>query len=317
MGLVRVCYRRIELDFAQRPYFGQSHTVSRQNARIGMDQHFGHAQSVRHQTGVLPARAAKALQGVLGHIMAPLHADLLDRVGHVVDGDMQKAFGDILGPARGFAGRFGDLLGQRLKLFAHHVAVQWQVAIRAEHMGEVVGVQLAQHDVAIGDGQRPAPAIAGRTRISARAFRSHLKPPVAEGADRPAASGNRMNIHHRGTHPDACHLGLERPFVIARIVADIGRRAAHVKADQLAETGGLAGFDHADDPPRRTGQNRVFSLKQRRIRQPARGLHEQQPFTRAAHIQGARHLIDIAAQDGRKVGVNHGRIPPPDQLGEA
>ena len=48
---------------------------------------------VGDQAGVLAAGAAEALQREAGGVVALLHADLLDRVGHVGDGDAQEALG--------------------------------------------------------------------------------------------------------------------------------------------------------------------------------------------------------------------------------
>jgi hypothetical protein len=63
---------------------------------------------------------------------------------------------------------------------AHDVGVERLVGVRPEDGGKMGGVQLAQHDVAIGDGQRPALAVAGRAGIGAGAFGADLKPAFAE-----------------------------------------------------------------------------------------------------------------------------------------
>ena len=58
-------------------------------------------------------------------------------------------------------------------------------------------------------------------------------------------------------------------------MTDIGRGAAHVKADQPVIPRRLPGANHADDPARRTGQDGILSLKPRGLGQAAVRLHEQ------------------------------------------
>ena len=54
---------------------------------------------------MLAAGAAEAAQRVLGDVVAALDRDVLDRVRHVRDRDLQEAVGDLLRRARlsGFA----------------------------------------------------------------------------------------------------------------------------------------------------------------------------------------------------------------------
>ena len=179
---------------------------------------------------------------------------------------------------------------------------------------KMVGVQLAQHDVAIGHSKRPAATIAGGAGISPRAFGAHLKTAIPEGADRPAARGNRVNIHHRRAHSDARDLGFKAAFEIARVMAHIGAGAAHVETDQAIVSRRLGRFDHADDAARRTGQDRILALKQAGIGQATVGLHEQKAVADGAHIQGSCDLIDIAAQDRRQIGIDHRRVASPDHF---
>jgi hypothetical protein len=71
---------------------GEAHAVGRQHAGEGVQEHRRHAQRIGHEAGVLPAGAAEAVERVFRHVIAALDGDLLDRVGHVLDGDAQEAF---------------------------------------------------------------------------------------------------------------------------------------------------------------------------------------------------------------------------------
>ena len=175
----RIVQRRLDRPLPERADVGKPHAVGREHAGEGMDQHRRHAERVRHQAGVLPARAAEAVERVAGHVVAALHRDLLDRVGHVLDRDLEEAGGDLGGRAlvaRGLA----YLRRKRRELVAHHAGIQRLVLAGAEDVGEELGLQRAQHDVAVGDAERPAP-------------------PVARGARdrRPPTQGPRDSARHR------------------------------------------------------------------------------------------------------------------------
>ena len=67
---------------------------------------------------------------------------------------------------------------------------------------------------------------------------------------------------------------------------------------------------HADDAARGAREDRVLALEHLGIREAARRLHEEQLHAR--HFAG--HLVHIAAQDGREVGVHHRGVTPAHQL---
>jgi hypothetical protein len=60
-------------------------------------EHLRHPERVGHAAGVLAARAAEGRQHVARHVVAALHGNLLDRVRHAADRDLQEAFGERLG----------------------------------------------------------------------------------------------------------------------------------------------------------------------------------------------------------------------------
>jgi len=120
--------------------------------RNGWIRNLDHAERIRNQTGMLAAGAAKAVERVARDVVAPLHGNLLDCVGHILDRDPDEAVRDLFGcafrhrsrpralrtplapPSRRSAGR-----GSFPKIF-----------------GKEVGNELAQHHIGIGHGERPA-----------------------------------------------------------------------------------------------------------------------------------------------------------------
>ncbi len=276
-----------------------------------MDEHRLHAERIGHQAGVLAAGAAEAGQCIVGHVMAALHRDLLDGVGHVANCDLDEALGHRFrcGPA---ARCCANLIRQRCEACAHGVEVERLVAAFAEQAREVLRLDLAKHDVAVGDRQRAAAAVAGGPRIGAGAVRADAVAGAVEVQDRAAAGGYRVDAHHRRAHAHTGDLGLEHALELAGKMRDVGRGAAHVEADHALEAGQPAGAHHADDAAGGAGQDAILALEGACIGQTTAGLHELQIHAR----QLAGHLVDVAAQDGRQVGVHHSRVAARHQLHE-
>ena len=115
--------------------------------------------------------------------------------------------------------------------------------------------------------------------------------------DRTATGSDRVDQHHGRAHAHPGNLGLEGALVFAVIVGDIGRRAAHVKADNLFKPGHRAGFDRADHTACRTRQDRVLALEHVSGSKAAVRLHEHELATRVFRIEFTSHLFDIAPED--------------------
>ena len=109
---------------------------------------------------MLAAGAAETVQDIAGQVMAALDGDRLDRLGHVLDGDGDEAFGKIQRVGRA-AGGFGDLGGEGVELPGDSGLVQRLVAARAEDGGKELGAELAQQDVAVGHRQGAAATVGG------------------------------------------------------------------------------------------------------------------------------------------------------------
>ena len=171
-------------------------------------------------------------------------------------------------------------------------------------------MQLAQQDVAIGDGQRPAAAIAGRPGVGTGAFRPDAQPAVLDAQHRAAASRHRVDPQHRHAHADTGDLGFLGALETSVEVRHIGRGAAHVEADQLVEPRRLARRRHADDAAGGARQDGVAAAKVPCFGKPAIRLHEQQ----LRRVDGSSDRLDIGPERRRQIGVRHCRQPARHQL---
>ena len=117
---------------------------------------------------MLAAGAAKAIQRVAGDVIAARDRYLLDGFRHGRDGDGNIAIGDILGRATA-----ADSLRERLEAGAHGVRVERLILGRAENSGKKIGNELADHDIRVGHGQRPAAPVTGGAGIGARRLRTN------------------------------------------------------------------------------------------------------------------------------------------------
>ena len=301
--------RRLDGLLAHGDDVGQPDPVRGQHAGQRVDEHLGHAERVGDGAGVLAAGPAEHVQDVPGHVVAALHRDLLDRVGHVRHGDLDEARRHLLGAAV-IAGRRGDLLTELVEPCSRDLRVERLVAAGAEHPGEVVRLDAAEQHVGVGDGERAAAPVAGRPGISAGRVGPHPVPAAVEVQHRAAARGHRVDGQHRRPHPHPGDLRLVLALELAREVRHVGGGAAHVEADDVVEAGLLRGPGHADDAASRARQDGVLAAEAGRVGQAAVGLHEQQRYI----FQFAGHLGHVPAQDGRQVGVRHGGVAPGDQL---
>jgi len=241
-----------------------------------MDEHAAHAECIGDAARMLTTRTTERAQRVAGDVVTALHGDVLDRVRHVLDGDVEESVGDLFRRARA-AGAGGDLRGERFELVANDFRVERRIAARPENLGKERRVEFADHYVAIGHRQRPAAAIRRRSRVRTGGLGTNAQARAVERADRTAAGRDRVNTHHRRTQSHAGDFGHERTLVLASPVRDVGRRAPHVEPDDPVEAGEPRHFDGTDDAARRSRQDRVLALEPVRVGEPAGRLHELQP----------------------------------------
>ena len=295
---------------AQRPHVRQPHPVRGQHPRQGMDHHPGDAQGIRHQAGVLAARAPEAVQDVAGHVVAAAHRDRLDGVRHVVDRDAQEPVRHV-DQRRPAAGALPDLAGEGGELLHDHAVIQRLVLARAEHPREELRLQLAEEHVAVGHAERAAAPVAGRPRIRSGRLRTHPVASPVERADRAPARRHRVDHHHRGAHAHPRHHRLEGALVGAVVVGDVGRGPAHVERDDAPVARARRGLHRPHDPARGAGEDGVLALEQPGVGEAAVRLHEHEPH---AFAELLRHPVDVAAQQGGEVGVRHRGVAPADEL---
>jgi hypothetical protein len=227
-----------------------------------MDQHGRHAERVGDQAGMLATGAAEAVERIAGDIIAALHRDLLDRVRHVLDRDLDETVGDL------FA-RAADLLCQLGEGFAHRLVVERRLLCRPEDLWKELRHELADHHVGIGDGERPAAAVALGARIGAGRVGTDAEARTVVVQDRAAAGRDRVNEHHRRAHAHARHFSLECALELAVEMRDVGRGAAHVETDQAIEARRAPGLRHADHAACGPGEDRVLALEQLGRGEPA------------------------------------------------
>ena len=298
--------RPLDGTLAQRALVREAHAVGREHSRVGVQEHRVHAQLVRDEASVLPARAAEAGESEVLRVVAPLDGDLLDRERHVGDGNAQAALGDRARVLLGFARRRCHLAREHGEALAHRVRVERRVAAWAEQRREVRGLDLAHHDVRVRNRERPAAPVAGRPWVRPRAVGPHAEPGAVEVEDGAAARGHGVDRHHRRPHPHPRDLGLEDALERAVVERDVRARAAHVEADDPVQPRASRGSHRADDAAGRPREDRVLAREAARLGEVAAALHEVEPYA----LQIARDLRHVAPQDGREVSVDDGRVRP-------
>ena len=253
---------RLDRLLAQRAHVGEAHAVGRQHAGERMDEHARHAERVGDEARVLAARAAEAAQRVLGDVVAALHGDVLDRVGHVLDGDpagsrrrSPRAVRDAPVCAR-------DVVGERRELVAHdrrrRAARRRPGRTPAEtSAGSSLPTITLQSVTVSGPPRRYAagpgfaPADSGPTRKRAPS-NVQIEPP-------PAATVWILIIGARSRTP-ATSVTNARSYSPAQCVTSVDVPPMS-KPMIRSKPGEPRHLDRADDAARRPGQDRVLALE--------------------------------------------------------
>ncbi len=241
-----------------------------------------------------PPAPPKQASARIVEIVAALDRDALDRLGHIFDGHGNKA-------VRHGTRIAANLARQILELLPHRFGIEVLIGLGSENLRKEARHDLADHQIGIGHGQRPAFAVAGRARIGTGRIGTDREAHSVVMQDRAAARRHRVDQHHRRAHPHAGNLGLETALIGAVVAADIGRCAAHVEADDAIEARHSRRTCRADHAAGGTRQQRILATQALGFSQAAAGLHQEQP----RFAQPRCHLVHMAAENRRDVSIGH------------
>ncbi len=200
-----------------------------------------------------------------------------------------------------------DGVGRGLRVEPHGAAV------------EIVGVDVAEHDVGIRDGRLlAAAAVADGAWIGTGALRPDLDQPHVGVGDAAAAGADLQQLDGRHVDRQAAalavahlvHLEGGRDGGLAAVDgAELGRGAAHVEGEDPVEALLLAdgaAQQHAGGGPELDDADRHVAGELGR-HQPAVRLHDEEIRGDTLLLEGACQPADVAADDGLDVGVGHHR----------
>ena len=120
-----------------------------------------------------------------------------------------------------------------------------------------------------------------------------------------------MDLHHRRPNSNPRDDAFVGKLVLAGIMRHVGRRAAHVEADQVIVLVRSACRDHSDNAARRAGQDRVLAAEGARFGETAVRLHEVKTDFRR---QTGSDAVDVASEHRREIRIDNGGVAAPDQL---
>ena len=221
--------RALEALAAHQPAVCEPDAESREHAGERVNQDLADAERVGDAAGMLRSGSPVAQQRELGRVMALADRDVANRARHRLDRDVEKSRGN---PLDATLRRGAHRPGERLELLPHDAGVQRLVAARAEDRRERIRADPAQQHLHVGDGERAAVAVAGRTGVRAGGARADGQSSAGIREHGAAAGGNRVDVHHRRLQPDARDGGLEALGQGAIVERNVRRGAAHVEGDQ-------------------------------------------------------------------------------------
>ena len=233
---------------------GETHSECGQEPGIGMDHDGPDPKGCSHLAGQLRSGASETLKRVKADIGAFGDGDLLDRLRHVGNGDVEEAFGRVFG---GLA----DCLGQDVEFLPYHQAVERLICVRAKHAWKVPGLDASDQYVCIRYCQRSAAPVTRRTGIGAGAFRSYPHACILEEKNRSSTCGYRMNGQHWHAKAHSFVFCFEAATVGAVEAGNVCGGPAHVETNYAAEAGAAGCFGHAYDATCRSGEQGVLAGK--------------------------------------------------------
>ena len=255
---------------------GLANAPGREHPSEGMQQHPPQPQGFGQAAGQLAASTAIGNQHPAADVVTAKQRHLLNRRGHGLHGQIQRALGQGLNAAPQRCRQLG-------KALLHHRQIRRLIPLGTKHRRKLGHLQAPQQQMGIGEAKRPAPPVTSRPWISTSGTGPHLQALLLGAEDRATTGGNRMNRQPRCQQREAGNLGLRTALHIRKAntrwhAKDIGGGAAHVEPHQgpIGHTSPLRRrhrSHHAAGGPR---QDRVLRQQGRRVEQSSAGSHHAQ-----------------------------------------
>ena len=112
-------------------YFGGLSPAAKDAAAEGCDVYLMWPETVHGAKDLvddMTARAAKAVHGIFGHVIAALDADFLDCIGHVFHSNSQKTFSNFLNRQP-----IADLCSHSFEFLTHNIHIERLICIWTKH----------------------------------------------------------------------------------------------------------------------------------------------------------------------------------------
>src|SRR6266480_396265 len=129
------------------------------------------------------------------------------------DRDLDEPFGNLFAAAA-----VTNCFCENREFLPYRLCIEFVLAVFPEHLREIFRLDLAEHQVGVGDGERASSPIAGRARVRARRIRADAVAGTVEMQDRAAAGGDAVDAHHRRAHAHAGDAGLEFALELAGVM---------------------------------------------------------------------------------------------------
>ncbi len=256
---------------------------------------------------MLSRGAAERQQQELARIMAATQREFADRVRHarnryVEEGRRESLDGEVWSALPRDVLRDGRQPGPR------GLGIRWLGARCAENVREALGADAAEQHVAVRHGCGASAPVAGWPGIGPSGVRPHLQATVCVAHDRPAARGDRVDVHHRRLQAHAVDLGGVPARQFACVQAHVRGGTAHVESDQPSPPAGPRHGREADDAARRAGEHPVDAAETVPVHQSAVTLHEHELWEVVACREFATECRDVPCEHRRQVGVGDGAV---------
>ena len=256
------------------------------------------------QAGVLAAGAAEALQRVAGDVVAARDRDLLDRVGHAADGDVEEAVGDRLRAIalpvarRDLGGERGEARARRRRASSgsspsrpEHARKERRLDLAEQHVGSRSPSAARRGDsTPARDSRRRSP---GR-RESARRRSARIEPPPAATVWMPSSARARAR-RRPGSRTRA---RTRRRSALTSV--DVPPMSKPIDRCVDAARAELAVRTMPTMPPAGPGQDRVLALERVRVGEAARRLHEVAAATPGISARDLRRRSGAGSARGRR-----------------